>query len=694
MSGVIGKTEEELHASPDVLMGTRQRVDGIVYRAEQGPAAIVDEENRTIKVSFSSDAPYLRSSWWEDPWIEVLGHAEDEVDLSRMNNGASVHYNHSRTREDRLGAVLEASTDGKRTSATLQLSERESIDDIWNDLLKGLIKNVSVGYKIHERILIKHNEDGPDEYRVTKWEPVEVSLVDIPLDPTVGVGRGDGVDHLYRVIDLNTAPAGSGDSSGDSTVDKHDKDNKDKTQPADDTVTRTVADELVKKAEKKAAAMAKTEALAAESDRQSEIRAVFDGHEATKESAAILTKCLEDQDCTVNQARELLLDEMGKRKTPSGSGHFQPGEDRADKFRDMAINNLSSKARLKDDDGKLVILDPASELRGFSLPELARACLQFHNLDAAGRPKDMIGRALNMRASGIGLTPSDFPAILENITSKAALLGFAEAVETWMRWCRVGNLSDFKIAKRVGLSQFEDLELVAPGGEYRYGKFTDKGEAIALASYGKIFAIARQTIINDDLSMLLRAPELMGRAAARVPGDLAYIVLTSNPLLADGIALFDAAHNNIGTGAGITVVSVGEARELMALQSDISNNANGLNITLGFLLVPVQLEDVANVLRTSEFDPDSTNQSRAPNPRRNSFEVVGEARLSADSVAQWYAVAATGFDTVEVAFLDGIQEPRIEEEMGFNVDGAKMKVALDVAAAPMEHRTFVRNAGA
>lgn len=305
----------------------------------------------------------------------------------------------------------------------------------------------------------------------------------------------------------------------------------------------------------------------------------------------------------------------------------------------------------------------------------------------------MIGHALDMRASGIGLTPSDFPAILENITSKAVLLGFAEATETWPRWCRVGNLSDFKTAKRVGLSQFEDLELVAPGDEYRYGKFTDKGEPITLASYGKIFAIARQTIINDDLSMLLRLPDLMGRAAARVPGDLAYISLTANPLLADGIALFDAAHSNIGTGAVITVASVGEARELMALQSDISGNASGSNIRLGLLLVPVQLEDVANVLRTSEFDPDAVNLRRQ-NPRRNTFEVVGEARLSADSATQWYAVAETGNDTVEVAFLDGIMEPRIEEEVGFNVDGAKMKVALDVAAAPMEHRTFVRNAGA
>ena len=127
----------------------------ICYRDAESAAAIEDKAERKVRVSVSSDEPYLRASFWEEPWIEVLGHAEDEIDLSRLNNGATVHYNHSRTREDRLGAVLKASTDGRKTSALIQLSERKSIDDIWNDLVKGLIKNVSVGYKIHERVLIK-----------------------------------------------------------------------------------------------------------------------------------------------------------------------------------------------------------------------------------------------------------------------------------------------------------------------------------------------------------------------------------------------------------------------------------------------------------------------------------------------------------------------------------------------------------
>ena len=74
--------------------------------------------------------------------------------------------------------------------------------------------------------------------------------------------------------------------------------------------------------------------------------------------------------------------------------------------------------------------------------------------------------------------------------------------------------------------------------------------------------------------------------------------------------------------------------------------------------------------------------------------VVADPRLSADSAVQWYAVAGPGFDTVEVAFLDGVTEPRVEEKAGWTVDGTEFKVALDVAASPMEFRSFVRNAGA
>lgn len=439
-----------------------------------------------------------------------------------------------------------------------------------------------------------------------------------------------------------------------------------------------------------AAAQAAKDALANSKARRTEIRGAFEFVAMTDDLRSYRDQVLEDESVTPDQVRSELLKRIGKGQTPSGPTHVQPGDDDLDKFGRQLTNAIETRAGIPG-----VEIDTQNEVRGYTLTELARYALRKHGLDDSGERMAMVGRAFTMsRASGIGHSTSDFGNILMDVSHKSLLRGYDEAAETWQAWCRVGNLTDFKTAHRVGLSSFEDLEMVKEGGEYKYGEISDRGETITLATYGKIFAITRQAIINDDLSALTSTPEKMGRAAARVPGDLAYGVLTANPAMSDNVALFNAAHNNLGTAGAISVTTVSEIRTLMALQKDSSDNANGLNIQLGALLVPVALEDTARVLRESEYDPADANNSRAPNPHRNRFEVIADPRLDASSPSQYYGVAGPAFDTVEVAFLDGVQSPRMEEKSGWSVDGVETKVALDVAAAAMEHRSFVRNDGA
>lgn len=663
----------------------KQRVDGVVCRAMQKRVdlSIEDEKKRTVRLSFSSEEPYTRRSFWKDPWVEVLGHKNKEVDLFRLKNHATVHYNHSRARSDRIGVVLEAKVRNKRGEALIQISDRDDVADIWNDLKKGLLCNVSVGYHIHERVLTKKNDNGPDEYRVTRWEPVELSIVDIPADPTVGVGRSDGVENHYRVIDINPRPE-SGNQRGRKMATKT-KENKEKPTKEPTSSDRVITQDQ----ETKQAEQAARQALENEDARKRALRTIFAQHEATEGVGDLLRVCIDDSSITVDVAREKLLQKIGDAATPIGGNQVQPSIDAADKFRDGVIMAIEARAGIPD-----VKVDDANPWRGRSLTELARSCLEFNNLDASGSRIDVVGRAFTMRASAIGHTPSDFTAILQNVANKSVLRGFNESKETWPLWCHVGNLSDFKTAHRVQLSSFDDLDLVGPGGEYKYGTFSDRGETIRLATYGKIFAITRQSLINDDLQILTSMPAKMGRAAARVPGDLAYAVLVSNPVMGDGTTLFHSNHKNIGSAGPITVSSIDETGRLMALQTDASGNANGLNISLGAILVPRALLGVAQQVRTSEFDPADANNSRAPNYVRNTFDVIWDSRLDADSSKQWYGVADMQFDTVEVAFLDGVQDPTTEEKEGWTVDGAEFKVRLDCAAAAMEWRSFVRNAGA
>lgn len=217
---------------------TRQRIEGTLHRslpatltireAEPGKA---DDGLLRLRLSVSSETPYLRSSWWDEPWIEVLGHKEGEIDLSRLNDGAPVLANHDRytaignTPLAGIGAIERAWIEGSRLICDIVISRREALADLRQDILDNLVRNVSIGYIINERVLVKANGDGqPDEYRVTSWTPFEVSPVDIPADATVGLGRSlDAPDpqnpqSRYRVIDLNAPAAGVPFSQGDRTM--------------------------------------------------------------------------------------------------------------------------------------------------------------------------------------------------------------------------------------------------------------------------------------------------------------------------------------------------------------------------------------------------------------------------------------------------------------------------------------------
>jgi len=204
----------------------RSRIEGTLHRSL--PAAIsiraaepgqASDGLLRLRLSVSSEIPYLRTSWWDEPWIEVLGHQAEEVDLARFNGGAAVLANHNRyeshgnTPLAGIGKIERAWLANGRMECDIVISRREALADLRQDIEDGLVTNVSIGYLINERTLVKANGEGkPDEYRVTSWTPFEVSLVDVPADATVGLGRSadartqsPNATPGYRVVDLSPA---------------------------------------------------------------------------------------------------------------------------------------------------------------------------------------------------------------------------------------------------------------------------------------------------------------------------------------------------------------------------------------------------------------------------------------------------------------------------------------------------------
>lgn len=149
---------------------------------------MVENEERVVELSFSSEEPYSR--WWG---VEILDHSEGCVDLERLNSIGCVLFNHNR---DRVIAKIEkAWINGSRGHARIRFDEDERSDDIYKKVKGSTLKGVSVGYLVdvwEEVATAKQSADG----RFTgpcsiakRWIPYEISIVSVPADPTVGVGR-------------------------------------------------------------------------------------------------------------------------------------------------------------------------------------------------------------------------------------------------------------------------------------------------------------------------------------------------------------------------------------------------------------------------------------------------------------------------------------------------------------------------
>lgn len=145
----------------------------------------VDEQARTVEVAFSSETPVAR--WFGD---EVLDHSSGAMNDTRLSNGAAVLWNHNM--DVQIGVVESARIDGDRVGrAVLRFGRSQRAEEIWGDVVDGVIRHVSVGYFVRA-ITTEEREGEHDKVTITEWEPYEISLVSVPADASVGVGRSAG----------------------------------------------------------------------------------------------------------------------------------------------------------------------------------------------------------------------------------------------------------------------------------------------------------------------------------------------------------------------------------------------------------------------------------------------------------------------------------------------------------------------
>jgi hypothetical protein len=301
---------------------------------------------------------------------------------------------------------------------------------------------------------------------------------------------------------------------------------------------------------------------------------------------------------------------------------------------------------------------------------------------SGGNIMEMVGRAM---------TTSDFPAIMGDAANKSLQEGFEAEAQVWHDFCSIGSVPNFKPSSLVSLTGLDGLEEIKESQPYSYASVDESREMVTLLTYGKLFAITRMAIINDDLEALKTIPYAQGEAAARRIGDLAFGVLTSNPVMGDGKTLFHADHGNILTPAVISEGSLGEAIKSMRLQKD--SKGRSLNIRPEILVAPVSLEGTTEIFFSStQFSGDAKNSTRANIYSGSRFTRVYDGRLDDSSISSWYVLAAPN-RTIKLFFLNGQTKPYLEQQAGWQVDGVEYKIRIDCAAKALDWRGITRNAG-
>ncbi|WP_026486691.1 prohead protease/major capsid protein fusion protein [Caldanaerobius polysaccharolyticus] len=608
----------------------------------------VKAEERRVTVSFSSEQPVDR--WYG---IEILQHDEGNVNLERLNSIGVALFNHNR--DYVIGRIENArlAADEKRAYADIVFDTDPEADLIYQKVKNGTLKGVSVGYTVdvwEEVAAGKTSSNGRflgPAYVATKWTPLEISIVSVPADDTVGVGRE--VEEPKPIKEEEKIMG---------------EENRDKTLQVSEPVDLEAEREKV---------------IQAERQRVSEITALCRDFEIAPDEYI-------KSGATIDQVRAKILEKLKAERKPSAAPvpDVRIEKEEADKFREAATDAILLRSGIKLDKPA----DGARDLRGMKLRDLAIECLiragrsNAHRLD-----NDTLFRE--------ALTPdSQFTSILSNAVNKSMATAYKAATTTYEAWTSRGSNPDFKAATVYQISEAGELLPMTQSGEFKFDEMTDQGVTKAVATFGRSFGMTRQALINDDIGILTRVPEAYVRAARRGINKLVYKMLGSNPTIYDGKTLFHAQHNNLASTAGaIGTDTIGEGRKAMRKQKNLGGKET-LNISPAFLIVPAALETVAQKFLMSTADPNQANPG-VVNIFRNSLNLVVDAELDDYSETAWYLAASpSDIDTIEVTYLNGNDMPILESQVGFDFLGIKWRIYIDYGVTVLDYRGLYKNPGA
>jgi hypothetical protein len=645
-----------------------------------------NEADNTVGVVWTSGALVRRYDYWNDtPYDEELVVTLEAVDMSRFEAGAvPVLDSHSRwSLSTVMGAVKRAWLENGLGQAVLQLSQRASMAEVVGDIKAGIIRNISAGYNVSKFQIVPPTArtDGGTVplYRAIRWQPAELSFVPIGADMSAGTRNDPAAQQQPHQRSQAAVPCEFIRAEAQHSLETH------MPEPVKEGAAAPTNEQ--REAELTAARQA---AESAAVTRAAEITAL-----CVRAYVPNLAEALIRSGKTVEAAGLAILEERaaedfrsgGHRNTTKVTTERDETETQLRGIEEAVHQRVNPKAELTDN---------GRQYRGMSMLELGRDYLESRGVNTRGWDRLRLAtEMLHFRSPGM-VSTSDLSNVLANVATKRLRQAYEENPGTYRRWARrAPNAPDFKSLSVVQLSAMPDLLQINEHGEFKYGAVSDGAETYALLTYGRILAVTRQALINDDLRAFDRMNTGFGSASARLENRTVYAQLTANANMSDGIALFNASHSNLGTGApsALALGSLTTMRTAMRVQKGLQ--AEELNLVPSGLIVPAALEQTAYQLTSSQYTP--ATQATISEFRmggRTALEPIVEPILDANSATAWYAFANNSqVDTVEYCYLDGAEGPMLESEVGFEVDGISMKARLDFAAKAIDWRGLYKANG-
>lgn len=611
----------------------------LLTRSATVAPATINEAERTVEVVWSTGAPVRRRDL-AGPFTERLSMAPAAVDLSRLI-GASVLDSHQQAGlRNVLGVVATAATDGERGIATLRFSSRPEVEPIWQDVRAGIIRHISVGYGVETWAETTDRSTGERTRTATRWVPHELSLVPVPADAGATVRHNE-----VSPMDEQTVP---GVAEADTTAD---------TRSAEPMQNRAAINTEIR-------SMARVAGLGQD---------FVDGQI--------------DAGASIEAARAAAFAAMAQRS----GGNIRTEQTRVEI---VAEHDDPSTRAAQMGEALYARINPAHQLTeparryAYHTPaDCARELLTLRGLPITGMsPASLITRALH--------STSDFAIILGNTVDRTLRASYQAAPSGMKRLGRQTTARDFRTKTAVQLSEAPMLVKVNEAGEFKAGTLAEAKESYKIDTFGRIFGITRQVLINDDLGAFADLSRRFGQAAAEFEAQFLVDLLTANngngPTLEDGNPLFHASHaNKAGAGAVIGETPISTARLAMRTQKGLTGQL--IAVTPKFLVVPAALETAAEKFLASIHAAKAADV----NPFSGALSLIVEPRLDAKSATRWYVVVDPAeIDGMEFAYLAGAEGPQIETQSGFEIDGVQIRIRLDFGAGFLDSRGWYANAGA